>query len=64
MSLITLLIYIILLGLVFYVLWWALAKIGLPAPFDKVAQVVIVLLVVVALLGIVTGSIALPAFRL
>ncbi|MEO6588945.1 MAG: hypothetical protein ABIP06_06425 [Pyrinomonadaceae bacterium] len=64
MSLISLLITVILLGLVFYVLWWALAKIALPAPFDKIAVVVLVLLVVVVLVSLVTGSISLPAFRL
>lgn len=64
MSLLGLLITIVLLGLIFYVLWWGVAQVALPAPFDKVARVVIVLLVVVALVGIFTGSITIPVLRL
>ena len=64
MSLISLLIAVIILGLLAYLLWWAIGAIGLPAPFDKVARVIVVLLIVVALIGFFTGSIAVPALRL
>lgn len=40
-----LLIKIVVAGLIAYVLFWALGKIGLPEPFAKVALVVIVLVV-------------------
>ncbi len=64
MSLVSLLIAVIILGLLAYLLWWAIGAIGLPAPFDKVARVIVVLLIVVALIGFFTGSIAVPTLRL
>ena len=64
MSLISLLIAVIVLGLLAYLLWWAIGAIGLPAPFDKVARVIVVLIIVVVLVSFLTGGLALPAFRL
>ena len=52
MNLLTLLIYILILGTIFYVLWWAIAKINPPEPFKKIAQVLVVLVVVVVLIKI------------
>jgi hypothetical protein len=64
MSLFSLLIAVVLLGLLAYLLWWAIGAIGLPAPFDKVARVIVIVICIVALIGLFTGQIALPAFRL
>ncbi len=36
---------IVIAGLIAYVLFWALGKIGLPEPFNKIALVIIVLAV-------------------
>ena len=55
MDLIGLLISVFVWGLVFYVLWWALGKIGLPEPFNKVATVILVLLCVIVLLDLAFG---------
>lgn len=55
MDLIGLLIYLVVWGLILYVLWWGLAKIGLPAPFNKVAQVILVVVAVVVLLNLLLG---------
>ena len=54
-STISALFYLIVIGLIFYILWWGLGKIGLPEPFNKIAQVVIVLLVVVVLVNFLLG---------
>lgn len=56
---ITLLLTLIIWGVIFYVLWWGLGKIGLPEPFNKIAVVILVLATVYVLIGILTGSIAL-----
>lgn len=64
MSLLGLLAAVILLGLIFYVLWWGVAQLALPAPFDKVARVILVLLVIVALVGLFTGGVPIPTLRL
>jgi len=60
MSLINLLIWVIILGLVFYVVYWALSHMPLPAPFAVVARVVLALIVVVVLLSLLFGGIQVP----
>lgn len=54
-TLISVLIYLVIWGLVLYVLWWGLGKLGLPEPFGKIATVVLVLLTVVVLLNLLFG---------
>ena len=61
---INLLVYLVVWGIIFYVLWWGLGKIGLPEPFNKVATVVLVLFSVLVLLSIFFGGVNLPAPRL
>ena len=47
-------------GLIAWLLWWGLSQVGLPAPFDKVARVIIVLFVVVVLIRIVIRVFGMP----
>ncbi len=54
-SLISIIIYLVVWGLVLYVLWWGLGKIGLPEPFAKIATVLLVVLTVVILLNLLFG---------
>lgn len=58
------LVYMVVAGLVFWLFWWALGKIDPPQPFRKVAEVVLILLAVLvvigALLSLVGGQ---PIFR-
>jgi hypothetical protein len=61
-GLLSLLISLVIVGLICYVLWWAIGKIGLPEPFNKIAIAVIVLIAVAYLLSILTGNG--PVFRL
>ena len=63
MNLINLLIAVIVLGLIFYLVYWVLSKIPLPAPFNVVAQVVLGLIAVVILLGLLFGQVDLPVLR-
>jgi hypothetical protein len=58
MTLLGLLITIVIWGIIFYVLWWALGQIGLPEPWNKIAVVLLVLATVIVIIGILTGSIA------
>lgn len=50
-SLMWLVIEIIVGGLIFWLITWALAQMGLPDPFQKIARVVLVLAVVVFLIN-------------
>jgi heme A synthase len=63
-SLISLLIAVVLLGLFAYLLWWGIAAVGLPDPFNKVARVLVALIVLVLIVGLFTGHISVPVFRL
>jgi len=50
-SLIHFLITLIVVGLIFYLLWWLIGYIGLPEPFGKVAKVIIALVAVIFLIN-------------
>ena len=54
-ALMSLLIQLIIGGLILYVIWWGLGKIGLPEPFNKIAMVIVVLVTVVFLINILMG---------
>lgn len=50
-----LLITVVIAGLICYLLWWFISFIGLPAPFDKVARVVVALFALIFLLNLLSG---------
>lgn len=59
-QLITLLLLILILGLI----WWAVTSIvPIPQPFMKVAQVILVLIVVLLIIGIFFGGYSLPLLK-
>ena len=64
MNLIGLLITVIILGLIFGVLWWGIQQIPMPAPFKSVAIGIFVLIVVLVLLGLLTGNVNIPILKL
>lgn len=51
-GIVPLLIELIVVGLVAYLLWWLIGYIGLPAPFDKVARVIVAVVVVIWLINL------------
>ena len=53
---------IIIVGLIFWLIWWFLGTVGLPEPFNKVASVLIALAAIVFLIGILTGQVPLIKF--
>jgi hypothetical protein len=56
-GLLSLLVTIVIVGLVFWLLWYLLGVIGLPEPFSKVATVILALAAVIYLIGLITGSV-------
>lgn len=54
-GLIHLLIYLVVAGLIFWLLWWFIDYIALPEPFNKVAKVVVALVALVILLYFLLG---------
>lgn len=64
-----LLLYLVIVGLIFSVLWWGLTQIQLPPPFAMVARVILVVVIVIFLVTILAqmGGINLsgpPSLRL
>ena len=43
---------LVVVGLVCWLLWWFIGYVGLPEPFNKVARVIIALVVVIFLISI------------
>lgn len=44
-------IWIIVVGLIAYLLWWLIGYVALPAPFDKVARVLLAVVFVIVLIN-------------
>lgn len=62
-GLIHIIVYLVVWGLILYVLWWGVGKIGLPEPFGKIATVVLVVLTVLVLLNLLMGFVGMPSGR-
>lgn len=60
---ISLLVTVIVLGVVFYLLYWLIGQVPMPTPFRTVALVVLALMAVLVLLGILFGGIGVPFLR-
>jgi len=63
-TVVSVIVYLIVAGLIFYLLFWLIGYIGLPAPFDKVARVILAIaavLVIISILLSLTGG--QPMFR-
>ena len=54
-QLVHVLLLIIIIGGVCWLLWWLIGYIGLPAPFDKVARVIIAVVAVFFLINLLLG---------
>ncbi len=61
-GLLSLLVTLVIVGLIFYLLYWFIGMVGLPEPFGKVATVILALAAVIFLIGILTGQV--PHMRL
>jgi hypothetical protein len=55
---ISILISLITWGIIFYILYWGLAKIALPEPFNKVVTVILVLATIIIIIETLTGNLA------
>jgi hypothetical protein len=57
------LIYLIVIGVVFWLLWWLINYIALPEPFAKVARVILAIAAVIILINILLGLAGGPHIR-
>ena len=58
--LVTIIVFAIIAGLVY----WLVLQLPLPEPFAMIVRVAVILICILLLLGMVTGSVSLPHFRL
>lgn len=61
-ALISLLLWIVIAGLIFWLLWWLVGYVGLPEPFNKVARVVLAVAAVLFLISLLLGLAGHPLF--
>lgn len=60
----TFILYVVVGGLVFWLLYWLIGYVGLPEPFHKVAKVILAVLAVVFLIGLLVSLVSgRPIFR-
>lgn len=57
------LVYLVVLGIVFWLLWWLVAYVGLPEPFNKVARVVLAVAAVLVLINVLLAMAGHPLMR-
>ena len=64
-SLVSFLIWVVVIGLIFWLLWWLIAYVGLPEPFSKIAKVVLAVVAVIICINLLLGLAGHPliAFR-
>jgi hypothetical protein len=63
-AVVTILVYLIIAGLVFWLLWWLVGYVALPEPFNKVARVVLAIAAVLVIIGILLSLVSgVPLFR-
>ena len=62
-SLLHALIWLVIMGLVFWVCWWALNTINPPEPFKKVGTVLLVLIAALLIINLLLGLVGHPLFN-
>lgn len=60
MDLISAVIYLFIIGLIFWVVWWAMGAIGVPEPFNKVIRVILVLIAALVVISFLLGLLGHP----
>lgn len=57
-------VYLLIAGLIFGLLWWLVGYCGLPEPFNKIAHVALAILAVLVIIGILMSLVSgQPLFR-
>lgn len=63
-SAVMVIIYLIIGGLIFGLLWWLIEYCAIPEPFNKVVRVILAVLAILVVIGILLSFIGHPIFRL
>lgn len=57
-------IYLVIVGLIFWCIWWFLGYVGVPEPFNKVIRVVLGLFALIIVVNLLLGLVGSPIFSL
>lgn len=57
-------IYLVIVGLIFWVIWWFLGYVGVPEPFNKVIRVILGLFALIIVVNLLLGLVGSPIFTL
>ena len=63
-ALVSLVVWIIVIGAIFGLLWWLVGFAGIPEPFNKFARVAIAVVAVLLLINLLLGLVGQPLFTL
>lgn len=63
-GLLELVVYIVVVGLIFWCIWWFLGYVGVPEPFNKVIRVVIGLVALIIVINLLLGLVGTPFITL
>ena len=62
-ALLSILVYLVIVGLIFYCVWWFIGYVGVPEPFNKVIRVVLGLVALVIVLSLLLGMVGHPIIK-
>lgn len=63
-GLLSLIVYIVVVGLIFWCVWWFLGYVGVPEPFNKVIRVIVGLVALIVVINLLLGLVGTPMFRI
>lgn len=63
-ALVEIVIYLVVVGLILWCIWWFIAYVGLPEPFNKIARVLVALVALVIVVNLLLGLVGTPVFSL
>lgn len=64
MDIISLVIYIVIVGLIFWLIWWFIGYVGLPEPFNKIVRVLVGLVALLFALNLLLSLVGTPVLHL
>jgi len=59
-SLVSFVVYLVIIGLIFWVIWWFVGYVGVPEPFNKVIRVVLGLFALIIVVGLLLSLVGHP----
>ena len=63
-GLLELIIYLVVVGLIFWCIWWFVGFVGVPEPFNKVIRVVMGLVALIIVVNLLLGMVGTPMFTM